>query len=204
MGINVFCVCLCVNRDSSPWMCTFCVFKNNQRCYYRDELKKEAALSHRISQHMLVSTLQLSVFTSQCLRHAALTQLLSFLTTGMSLSPPAPVQRWWGTNICHRPQPLCEFSLYSFCTCKTHLISYLRCGSSVEDVNKTRRCFVAFHHFWFAVARLLCCDQDSDVAGQHSRQVPAAALPDCWRVCVRRPAHLHQLCCIQPGKKLYQ
>ncbi|XP_076609359.1 uncharacterized protein LOC143334438 isoform X2 [Chaetodon auriga] len=39
--------------DSSPWMCTFCVFKSNQGYYYRDDLKREAVTSSQISQHML-------------------------------------------------------------------------------------------------------------------------------------------------------
>ncbi|XP_036943830.1 nuclear body protein SP140-like protein [Acanthopagrus latus] len=39
--------------DSNLWMCTFCVFRSNQGCYYRDELKREAAMSRKISQHML-------------------------------------------------------------------------------------------------------------------------------------------------------
>ncbi|XP_045930106.1 nuclear body protein SP140 isoform X3 [Micropterus dolomieu] len=41
--------------DDTPWMCTFCVFKTNQDCYYWDELEWEAAMSRQISQHMLVS-----------------------------------------------------------------------------------------------------------------------------------------------------
>lgn len=90
MGINVFCVCLCIIRDDSLWMCTFCVFESNRDLYIQDRQKMEAVLSRQISQHMLVSTPQLCVFTSQCLRHAALIQPLSFLTTEMSLSPPAP------------------------------------------------------------------------------------------------------------------
>lgn len=39
--------------DDTPWMCTFCVFKTNQDCYYWDELEWEAAMSRQISQHML-------------------------------------------------------------------------------------------------------------------------------------------------------
>ncbi|XP_073351380.1 uncharacterized protein [Pagrus major] len=42
-----------VLRDSGRWMCTFCVFGINQGCYYRDELKREAAMSRQISRHML-------------------------------------------------------------------------------------------------------------------------------------------------------
>ena len=51
------------------------------------------------------------------------------------------------------------------------------------------------------VVGLLLCDRHSDVAGQCSGQTAEAALPDCWRVCVRRPAHFHQLRFIQPSKK---
>lgn len=39
--------------DSSPWMCTFCVFRSNQGYYYQDDLKKEAVMSSQISPHML-------------------------------------------------------------------------------------------------------------------------------------------------------
>ncbi|TKS91696.1 Nuclear body protein SP140-like protein [Collichthys lucidus] len=39
--------------DGIQWMCTFCVFKSNEECYYKDELKREAAMSKGISQHML-------------------------------------------------------------------------------------------------------------------------------------------------------
>ncbi|XP_041813393.1 nuclear body protein SP140-like protein [Chelmon rostratus] len=39
--------------NSIQWMCTFCVFRSNQGCYYQDELKRDAAMSAQISQHML-------------------------------------------------------------------------------------------------------------------------------------------------------
>ncbi|XP_035510583.1 nuclear body protein SP140-like protein [Morone saxatilis] len=39
--------------DDSLWMCTFCVFKSNQGCYYFNELTMEAATSLQISQRML-------------------------------------------------------------------------------------------------------------------------------------------------------
>ncbi|XP_068613628.1 nuclear body protein SP140-like [Brachionichthys hirsutus] len=40
--------------DDRLWMCTFCVYKSNQACFYRDELTREAAMARQISQHMLV------------------------------------------------------------------------------------------------------------------------------------------------------
>ncbi|KAM7386540.1 hypothetical protein PAMA_009241 [Pampus argenteus] len=39
--------------DNRPWICTFCVFRSIQSCRYPDEFEREAAMSHRISQHML-------------------------------------------------------------------------------------------------------------------------------------------------------
>lgn len=83
---------MCVNRNSIQWMCTFCVFRSNQGCYYQDELKRDAAMSAQISQHMLVSAL--SDPPSSALRILMpVTLTLVFLTpTGMPVSPPAPVQ----------------------------------------------------------------------------------------------------------------
>ncbi|XP_027141747.1 nuclear body protein SP140-like protein isoform X2 [Larimichthys crocea] len=51
--------------DGTLWMCTFCVFKSNEECFYKDELKREAAMSNEISQHMLkCQYLLLCLFTA--------------------------------------------------------------------------------------------------------------------------------------------
>ncbi|XP_056256949.1 nuclear body protein SP140-like protein isoform X2 [Seriola aureovittata] len=40
-------------RDSSLWMCTFCVFQTNHKCRYSDKMEMKSAMLRNISQHML-------------------------------------------------------------------------------------------------------------------------------------------------------
>uniref|UniRef100_A0A3B4T9D1 SP110 nuclear antigen, tandem duplicate 1 n=1 Tax=Seriola dumerili TaxID=41447 RepID=A0A3B4T9D1_SERDU len=40
-------------RDSSLWMCTFCVFRTNHKCRYSDKMEMKSAMLRNISQHML-------------------------------------------------------------------------------------------------------------------------------------------------------
>lgn len=174
-------------------MCTFCVFGSNRGCYYRDELTGEAALSRQISQHMLVSTLCdfFCLGVTMPVSHCRLSSSL-LTSTGVSVSPPETLLRWWGTNICERPKPLRE-SLSSLLSHRWSAPNYLCLRLNVD--------YSVSPVFTPTVVGLLLCDRDSDVAGQCSGQTAEAALPDCWRVCVRRPARFHQLRFIQPSKK---
>uniref|UniRef100_A0A674P3X9 SP110 nuclear antigen, tandem duplicate 4 n=1 Tax=Takifugu rubripes TaxID=31033 RepID=A0A674P3X9_TAKRU len=36
------------------WLCTFCVYKSNEECFYQEEQSREEAMSLQLSQHLLV------------------------------------------------------------------------------------------------------------------------------------------------------
>ena len=169
-------------------MCTFCVFGSNQGCYYQDELTGEAAMSRQISQHMLVSTLWL--FLS--LRHNACLTLPSlFFSSHLNRSVSI------SSCICaaltrNKHLLMTQPSTWVFVFAVVLLMSCVWDWASIHSVGPV---------FTPTAVGLLRCGQDSDVAGQRSGQTAEAALPDCWRVCVRRPAHFHQLRLIQPSKK---
>lgn len=43
-----------VGRDSGQWLCTFCVYKSNEDCFYLHEQSREEAMSRQLSQHLMV------------------------------------------------------------------------------------------------------------------------------------------------------
>eukprot|EP00066_Takifugu_rubripes_P012746 XP_011602012.1 PREDICTED: nuclear body protein SP140-like protein isoform X1 [Takifugu rubripes] len=39
--------------DRGQWLCTFCVYKSNEECFYQEEQSREEAMSLQLSQHLL-------------------------------------------------------------------------------------------------------------------------------------------------------